>query len=183
MRTPSCPRGFTLTTVKSRSGLFLVALAAAVAMLALPAGAVSKPGHRLQKFGSCSRFVHYARRHALGELKTRGVPVAAPLPVRTPAPDNQVTVQGEAAPQSGAGAGQDFSNTNVQEAGVDEPDAVKTDGKTIFAVQNGLLYAVDARSSPPKLLGSIPLGGYAQELLLSGDRLLVMSGQPIYYPI
>src|SRR5690349_8063553 len=184
MPTPSCTRGFTLTTVKSRSGLLLVALAAVVAMLALPAGAASKPRPRLQKFGSCSRFVHYARRHALGELKTRGVPAPVPLPVRTPAPTNQQTVQGEAAPQAGGGAGQDFSNTNVQEAGVDEPDAVKTDGKTIFVAQNGQLYAVDARSDPPKLLGSISLGaGYGQELLLSGDRLLVMSGQPIFYPV
>jgi uncharacterized secreted protein with C-terminal beta-propeller domain len=169
--------------VKSRSGLLLVALAAAIAMLALPAGAASKPGQRLQKFGSCSRFVHYARRHALGELKTRGVPAPVPLPVRTPAPTNQQTVQGEAAPQSGAGAGQDFSNTNVQETGVDEPDAVKTDGKTIFVAQNGVLHAVDARSNPPKLLGSIPLSGFGQELLLSGDRLLVLSGQPIYYAV
>ena len=150
-------------------------------MLALPAGAASKPKHRLQKFGSCSRFVHYARRHALGELKTRGVPAPVPVPVRTPAPTNQQTVQGEAAPQSGGGAGQDFSTTNVQEAGVDEPDAVKTDGKTIFVAQNARLYAVDARSDPPKLLGSIPLSGYGQELLLSGDRLLVLSGQPIVY--
>src|SRR4051794_37467997 len=109
MRSSSCPRGSTLTTVKSRSGLFLVALAAAVAMLALPAGAASKPKHRLQKFGSCSRFVHYARRHALNELKTRGVPAPAPLPVRAPQPvmNDGTTVQGEAAPTTGAG--QDFS--------------------------------------------------------------------------
>jgi hypothetical protein len=109
--------------------------------------------------------------------------MGAPLPVRTPAPnDGTVMPQAESAPTSG-GAGQDFSTTNVQEAGVDEPDEVKTDGKHIFAAENGRLYALDARSSPPKLLGSIPLDGYGQQLLLSGDRLLVMAGTPIYYAI
>jgi hypothetical protein len=170
--------------MRARTWLLLVAVVAALAVVPGSAGAAAKPKHRLQKFGSCSRFVHYARRHALNEMKTRGVPAPMPLPVRTPQPMTQngtqvVMPEAVAAP----GAGQDFSGTNVQEAGVDEPDAVKTDGKTIFVAENGRLYALDARSSPPKLLGSIPLQGYGQELLLSGDRLLVMSGQPVYYDV
>ena len=44
-----------------------------------------------------------------------------------------------AAPKQGV----DFSGTNVQEEGVDEPDIVKTDGNTLFAVANGKLRAVD----------------------------------------
>jgi uncharacterized secreted protein with C-terminal beta-propeller domain len=170
--------------VKARTWLLLVAFAASLAALPAPAGA-ARTKHRLKAFGSCSRFVHYARRHALNELKTRGVPVVgAPLPVRAPAPvsDNgTVMPQAETTPTSGAG--QDFSTTNVQEAGVDEPDEVKTDGKRIFAAENGRLYALDARSNPPKLLGTLDLDGYGQQLLLSGDRLLVMSGQPIYYAV
>ena len=39
--------------------------------------------------------------------------------------------------------GVDYSGTNVQEEGVDEPDLVKTDGKTLFALANGNLDAVD----------------------------------------
>lgn len=171
--------------MKSRTLLLLVAAVAALTVLPGPAGAASKSKHRLQKFGSCSRFVHYARRHAMNELRTRGVPAPMPLPVvRTPAPTTQngTTVMPESV--AAPGAGEDFSGTNVQEAGVDEPDAVKTDGKTIFVAQNGRLYAVDARSNPPRLLDSMDLGGYyGQDLLLSGDRLLVMSGQPIYYGV
>jgi hypothetical protein len=165
--------------MKVRLWLVLVVLAASVAAIPAPAGAV-KSKHRLRTFASCSRFVHYARGHALNELKTRGVPSGAPLPVRTPSP---VTNNGTAMPEATAptsGAGQDFSTTNVQEAGVDEPDEVKTDGEHIFAAENGRLYALDARSDPPKLLGSIALDGYGQQLLLSGDRLLVMQGLPIY---
>src|SRR4051794_14444684 len=167
MRTPSCTSGFTLTTVKLRTWIAIAAFAALLAALPSSAGAASKPKHRLAAFGSCSRFVHYARRHALGELKTRGVPapVAIPTPVRAPQPVNDgsqvVMPEAVAAP----GAGQDFSNTNNQEAGVDEPDSVKTDGKTIFIAQNSRIYAVDARSDPPKLLGTLDLDpGYGQQL-------------------
>ncbi|HEX6711896.1 MAG TPA: beta-propeller domain-containing protein [Thermoleophilaceae bacterium] len=168
--------------MKARTWLILAALVASLAALPAPAGAKAK--HRLKAFGSCSRFVHYARRHALNELKTRGVPGGVVLPVRAPMPmtnDGVAMPMSESAPTSGAG--QDFSTTNVQEAGVDEPDEVRTDGKRIFAAENGRLYALDARSNPPKLLGTLDLEGYGQQLLLSGDRLLVMSGQPIYYPV
>ena len=157
------------------------ALLAAVGALASPAGAAPAPKHALKAFGSCSRFVHYARRHALNELRTRGVPMPVPLPLRSQpmTTDGSMPAQGEAAPGAPA-AGQDFSATNVQEAGVDEPDSVKTDGKTIYIAQAGRLYAIDAQPGTPKMLGSIALDGSDPQLLLAGDRLLVMSGQPVY---
>ncbi len=72
--------------------------------------------------------------------------------------------------------GVDFSGTNVQEEGVDEPDLVKTNGKTLFAVANGKLRAVDVAGLRPRLLDSLPLGAsLSHELLLHGDRLLVLS--------
>lgn len=69
--------------------------------------------------------------------------------------------------------GVDYSGTNVQEAGVDEADLVKTDGRRIFAVSNGLLLVVDAASR--QIEGSARLAeGYAAEMLLDGDDLLVV---------
>src|SRR4051794_22604769 len=184
MRIPSCTRGFTLASVRSRGCLLLVALAASLAVVPSSAGAASGK-HRLQTFGSCSRFVHYARRHAPNEVRTRGIPVDVPIPTRAPQPMQQEgTVAPQAAPSpTSDGAGQDFSGTNVQEQGVDEPDAVKTDGKRIYVLQNSRIYALDARSDPPKLLGTLDLPGLGGEMLLSGDRLLVMSGNPILYGI
>ena len=72
--------------------------------------------------------------------------------------------------------GVDYSGTNNQETGVDEPDMVKTNGTTLFAIENGTLNAVDLSGSSPKLLDSLPLSnGWSSQLLLSGTHLLVLS--------
>src|SRR4051794_17975645 len=104
MRSSSCTSGFTLGAVKVRNWLILAVLVASVTTLPASAGA-ARSKHRLQAFGSCSRFVHYARRHAPNELRTRGVPiVGVPTPVRAPTPmtnDNNEVVLPEAAPVAG----------------------------------------------------------------------------------
>jgi len=80
------------------------------------------------------------------------------------------------APSSGKQVGVDYSGTNDQEQGVDEPDIVKTDGSTLYAVANGRLNAVDVSGSKPKLLDSLALGnGTGQQLLLVGNKLLVLA--------
>jgi uncharacterized secreted protein with C-terminal beta-propeller domain len=105
------------------------------------------------------------------------------------APGSPVPAQANspaASPQGSAGqaAAPEFSQTNNQEAGVDEPDVVKTDGHTVFAVADGSLHAIDVSGAKPRLVGTLALdGAYGHQLLLRGDRLLVMSssygGAPI----
>jgi hypothetical protein len=73
-----------------------------------------------------------------------------------------------------AGVDGDHSTTNVQEKGVDEPDLVKTDGKHVYALASGALRAIDVRGAAPKVVDSLKLG-FGQEMLLSGDRLLVFT--------
>ena len=80
-----------------------------------------------------------------------------------------------AAPQAAGGGGADSSQTNVQEAGVDEPDIVKSDGTHIFAIAGNRLNVVDARAATPVLLGSLKLDTYGGEMLLYGQRLLLIS--------
>src|SRR4051794_13737792 len=143
---------------------------------------------RLRAFHSCRRLIHYARGHAAREMRAGGgivPPTGAPL--------SNDSRGGQGAPGSTAGPeantpqpsdGSDSSGTNVQEAGVDEPDIVKTDGKHIFALAGGRLNAVDARAATPKLLGSLALEGYGGDLLLRGKRALVISyaPQPVELP-
>ena len=83
------------------------------------------------------------------------------------------------APQrSAAGeAGQDFSGTNVQVQGVDEPDLVKTDGELLIAAGQARLHVIDVSGDQPRKLAEVDLRqqGWDHQLMLDGDRLLVLT--------
>jgi uncharacterized secreted protein with C-terminal beta-propeller domain len=89
------------------------------------------------------------------------------------APGERAPVSEKAAVPPAAAA---YSGTNVNEAGVDEPDLVKTDGRRIVTVRDGVLRVVDPVTRVQT--GRLDLGpdaaGEAQ-LLLSGDRALVLA--------
>ncbi|MDQ3106790.1 MAG: beta-propeller domain-containing protein, partial [Actinomycetota bacterium] len=74
-------------------------------------------------------------------------------------------------------AGTDFSGTNVQEEGVDEPDLVKTDGRRLVTIASGELRIVDLTGGEPRLASSLRLDDTAYldgQLMLAGDRVLVL---------
>ncbi len=79
--------------------------------------------------------------------------------------------EGDAGADTG---GDDFSGTNIQEAGVDEPDVVKTDGERIVTVVDGTLRVFDVEDR--SLLGSVGLPGWSHQLFLTGDRAWVIAG-------
>jgi len=98
-----------------------------------------------------------------------GAAAAGPAPLRADSKGNEA-----AAP---AGAPEPYSTTNTHEAGVDEPDLVKTDGKRIVTVAGGVLRVVDAASRT--LIGSVDLdlvgrGPSYLNLLLDGDHVMVL---------
>lgn len=77
-------------------------------------------------------------------------------------------------------AGPDVSETNVQEAGVDEPDVVKTDGEVMVVVVDQSLRVLDVTDpAAPELLSSTSIDGWEAEVLLSGDRLLLIERSDI----
>ncbi|MYF43406.1 MAG: hypothetical protein F4216_08950 [Acidimicrobiaceae bacterium] len=79
-----------------------------------------------------------------------------------------------AAPSAAPVEGVDFSGTNVQEAGVDEADIVKTDGNRIFTLSSGQLVVVDAASR--RAVGSVAVAdGWGRELFIDGDGLLLIT--------
>ena len=79
------------------------------------------------------------------------------------------------APPRAPEAGVDFSTTNIQEAGVDEPDIVKTDGNRILAVGGGRLWYVDVTGEKPELRSSLWLPeGWVREIFMSGDVVLML---------
>jgi uncharacterized secreted protein with C-terminal beta-propeller domain len=164
----------------------LVALALAPAVSVASAGdaeAAAKKRQRLAKqvrlkaFGSCKGIMRYGRRHARQGPGAAAPPIVdlpipltgEPIPVPPVAP---MPIRRDAtAPESQSGSGD--SGTNVQEVGVDEPDVVKAGGGRIFVVAGEQLHVVGADHL--KLLGSLGLEGFGHQLLLDGERLLVIS--------
>src|SRR4051794_26727598 len=78
---------------------------------------------------------------------------------------------------------QDHSTTNVHEAGVDEPDLVKTDGKRVVSITDGVLRVVDVASRAQTATVRLEGQAYPTQLLVDGDRALVMSAPTMAYAI
>ena len=95
-----------------------------------------------------------------------------------------------------AGAAERVSETNVQVAGIDEPDILKTDGKEIYFSPERRYYAVfEERSILPnhkqpetQIIKAFPVADLAKEaeidkagdLLLSDDTLIVLQNQGVF---
>ena len=139
---------------------------------------------RLTSFASCGEYLDYVRPQAArlvgpyglggGPIMetTRGIPLpGAPVPAA-------------AADATTPKAGVDYSGTNVQEEGVDEPDLVKTDGETLYVAANGRISSFDVTGRDPRLLDSIKLeNAWSAQLLLHGDRLLVLTQGGYAWPM
>jgi uncharacterized secreted protein with C-terminal beta-propeller domain len=173
------------------------AIAAAVVLIvavavALPRGGDGTPSGgdstafamagALRPFKTCDTVLEYFKDQAPeylieraggGDVTTTTDQAGPPVRTRT-APQ-----QGRAADSSGAAESADtpeHSKTNVQEAGIDEPDIVKTDGKRIVAVAQARAHVVEADDGKMMLRKTLP-DTMVRNVFLSGERLLVFSGQ------
>ena len=124
MRTPA--RAFVVT----------VALAATVAAGAPAAdGAKRAETPRLKAFASCAGLIGYARRHVRRPgPSARRARRAATCPISAAATTEAPARRRSPRPPRVGPVGGDSSTTNIQEAGVDEPDIVKSDGTNVFAL-------------------------------------------------
>jgi uncharacterized secreted protein with C-terminal beta-propeller domain len=76
-----------------------------------------------------------------------------------------------------------FSTTNIQVAGVDEEDVVKTDGEYIYLARESLIFIVRAYPAEKALLlSTVRAAGPVRGLYVNGDRLIVVTGIQ-YHPI
>ncbi|MDO9494511.1 MAG: beta-propeller domain-containing protein, partial [Nocardioides sp.] len=70
------------------------------------------------------------------------------------------------------------TGTNVQEAGVDEPDTVKTDGERLLRLKDSVLTTYDVTGDQVAELGALDLGDLRNgEILLAGDTVVAI-GNP-----
>ena len=144
---------------------------------------------RLTSFHGCGEELAALRKAAEASVGPYGLPGLASSVNGTVYP-----AAAAGAPRAAAGAGAAaaapaavpaYSGTNDYVAGVDEPDLVKTDGRRIVTVADGVLEVIDAasRTVTGRLDLSAAGGDMAYQpanLLLSGDHaLLLTSGGPV----
>src|SRR5215218_2644005 len=129
----------------------LLVLVLAAGLLGAGAAAVeAKPGQkssRLHAFRSCTNLLGYAQRNGVrvvrDSTRARFIPPPAPGGTAGPIMEDMGGAGGGAggapmpvtAPVVPPAGGEDTSQTNVQEAGVDEPDWVKASGTTLFVAR------------------------------------------------
>ena len=92
-------------------------------------------------------------------------------------PGVQFAIKGSvmtAAPASGQEASKDYSSTNIQVAGVDEADIVKTDGDYIYLTRLDTVYIIKAYpAEEAELVAKIRLGDQVGDLFIAGNKLVV----------
>ncbi|MFT4164658.1 MAG: beta-propeller domain-containing protein [Microlunatus sp.] len=142
------------------------------------AGAAAALTGGLTPFDSCDTALRYFKDQAPAYLIEQAGG-------RAYATSEDTQVQGAPVPSQGpdasgsaesAGGGTQHSDTNVQEAGIDEPDIVKTDGRRIVAVAESRVHLISTSKGKLTLRKTLP-GATARNVFLSGNRLLVFGDQ------
>ncbi|WP_230686455.1 beta-propeller domain-containing protein [Catellatospora vulcania] len=128
------------------------------------------PQLRLVSYDSCDDLLESVREAAKRVVTPWGLPGNG-WDLR-----RQLSSRAEGGPQAsdaGKSATQPYSGTNTHEAGVDEPDIVKTDGRRIVTVLGETLRVIDTTTR--QATGSLHVGYGSHQLFLQGDRALVLT--------
>ncbi len=131
----------------------------------------------LQTLGDCEAVLDHLRREGSSRVGPWGFQEGGWYGGRFLADVAEEAADDSATAADGEGGlveGVDFSGTNVQELGVDEPDIVKTDGRYLYVVSGGELVVVDA--STVEVVGRTTVaGGWSPQLFLHGDEVTLIT--------
>ncbi|KUG58378.1 hypothetical protein AVL62_10715 [Serinicoccus chungangensis] len=128
-----------------------------------PADVVAPPragAAELTDFGSCEELLDYVQEHALERVGPWGLGTGAGWFGPDLAREESGAADSSVGGGDGTGSaveGQDFSGTNNQEQGVEEPDVVQTDGEILVTTRGGRLVVVDVATRTQ--VGSLRLPG------------------------
>ena len=99
--------------------------------------------------------------------------------------DAQVAESGTNGDSLGGASGDDYSTTNIQVEGVDEPDIVKTDGTYLYVLANQVIYLI--KVNPPQDANILSKISFKDEVYISNffinDDYLIVFGGSYDYPI
>ncbi len=133
----------------------------------------------LQPFGTCDNVLEHFKNQAPEYLLERarhgrGFAEDGVVPVTATRQSSRSGADAGAATE--AGSQPTHSTTNVHEAGVDEPDIVKTDGNRIVAVVQERVHLVGFDGGKMALRKILP-DTMVRDVFLAGDRLLVFGSR------
>ena len=164
------------------AAVLLIAVVGVVAVNApqsvMPFDPADLGGNQINRFASYAQLQDFVRTNAeskqfywgvsRGELSLFSGDVAGGIPVPSAVEE--------------ADSATDYSATNIQVAGVDEADIVKTDGEYIYLASGNKTIIVKAY--PPEqaeVLSEIELQGTVIGIFMNGDRLIVFGEETPYY--
>jgi hypothetical protein len=141
----------------------------------VPAGVLA--ASRLQPFKSWTAYLSYVKTKGVATVGAYGLPG-----IYRGAAGFDVTRQ-TAAAEGGSGGPEPlaqtlaatggYSNTNNQEETVDEPDTAKTDGRTIFVIDNTSVLRTLAGTGALRQLGALSVPA-TSEMLLVGNKVILL---------
>jgi inhibitor of cysteine peptidase len=137
--------------------------------------------NELKKFSSYSELENFLK-SSTGASSFYGSFGAGVARTMTQAVAETATVGSDASKAAPSAApAEEYSETNIQVAGVDEADIVKNDGKYIYVASGTKVVIVDAYpAEQAEIISEIEVNGSVNEIFVNGDKLVVF-GWGDYY--
>ncbi|MDD1712697.1 MAG: beta-propeller domain-containing protein [Methanoregulaceae archaeon] len=175
----------------SQKKLILIVTAVLVLIAILISGCLNTPvmtsgAPGLKKFNSTAEIEQYIRESAETDQQEgyyRTIPMTMVPTIGgmgtswAPASKSQESAaDGMAIPAPAIIGSGDYSQTNIQVAGVDEPDIVKNDARYIYTISGSTLTIVDAYpAETARVISKTEIADTPQDLFIAGDRLVLFT--------
>ncbi|MGE3182008.1 MAG: beta-propeller domain-containing protein [Phycisphaerae bacterium] len=151
-----------------------------------PATPVPKGDPALKPFDSASEMIGYFRTQVqarnsvnfFGVARSTSGDLAVLESAPPPVAPGDATAGNDSA--GGDGDGATFTSTNLQEAGVDESDVLKSDGRHLFVARNKSLFILDSKASNGtdndlRQIARLDLGRPIDSIYLRGETILALA--------
>ena len=160
------------------SMLTCASLVAVITLSPLDKGAYTYKLNTFQSYDELQAFLQkrYEAGGNQGRFTSDGYNIAIEKSTQAPTADATALGGEESLPS--------YSTTNVQVAGVDEPDIVKTDGAYLYVVANQTVYIIKAYpTTEATILSQITITNVTiTNIFIRGDRLVVFGDSGGFYP-
>jgi inhibitor of cysteine peptidase len=181
----------TLVLIMAHKKLILMVTTVLVLMALLISGCMSTPvitsgAPGLKKFNSTSEIEQYIKESMETDQENgyyRTIPMTAPGggsgaggPWALTSKSQESAADGVAVPAPAVIGSGDYSQTNIQVAGVDEPDIVKNDARYIYTISGSTLTIIDAYPAEnARVISKTEIADTPEDLFINGDRLVLFS--------